>query len=153
VVCVGRTGGGRRHRHRAIGQLWPYLFLAFAALWVMAFRRRDPGEPGEVTLDSAIMLVMILSCCRQSGTIRRVSLTSNGVRSSWAYLAALAVEIIPAGASIRARRMVREVLVPVDGRDPSEAEVLGRMRSRVTTSCRSTRAGLQNRFSSRCGGT
>jgi len=81
------------------------------------------------------MLVMILSWSAVNQARYGVFLfTSNGVRSSWAYLAALAVADHTPGGSLDSVRAAwsAEVLVPVNGRDPSEAEVLGRMRSRVT---------------------
>jgi 4-amino-4-deoxy-L-arabinose transferase-like glycosyltransferase len=120
---------------RSMGQLWPYLFLAMAAFHLLYLARpRNWRLLARSLWTPAIMLVLILSWSAfnhsRSGMF---TFTTNGVRATWAYIAAAAVAEHTPGGSIDSVRAAwsAEVLSPTDGQPPTEAVVQERMKAGI----------------------
>lgn len=120
---------------RSMGQLWPYLYFAMAVLhlWYSP-RPRDLRRLARSLWTPAIMLVVILSWSAvNQARYGMFTFTTNGVRATWAYLAAMAVADHTPGGTIDSVREAwsAEVLSPIDGHFPPDALIMERMKGRI----------------------
>lgn len=122
---------------RSLGQLWPWIFMALSACWLLIDR---PPHAWRIFLRSlwvpAMLLALIVAWSahnsRQHGIF---TFTTNGVRASWAYLVAASVADHTPGGSFDSVRTdwSNQVHAPINGQLPPDSIIHQRMKSQVLT--------------------
>jgi 4-amino-4-deoxy-L-arabinose transferase-like glycosyltransferase len=120
---------------RPLGQLWPAVMLLLALGWVL---KSQPPRNWRLLARSlwspALMLAFLLAWSIHNEARHGIfTVTTNGVRATWAYLAATAVADHTPGGNFDSVRTAwsQDVHRPAAGLPPSEAEIHRRMKSRV----------------------